>query len=600
MHNSTDLSRAAAYRSKNRMVALSWRRGALAGTLRDTKDEHMTMQEADVGLLRCSQPLVGVMGQTSKDDERLMLYLSATSLTGSAVIFDARPRLSAEGNHVRGGGYEKISNYPMCTLQFCGIENIHSVRESFVRLHGMFSKVQSNNHHQDMAIAHVELGLRSEVDRTSWLTHLVTILQAAKSIASEIDHGTTCIVHCSDGWDRTSQLTSLPMLLLDPFYRTITVFQVLVEKEWLSFGHKFSVRCGADTHSVKAREDYLDKQRSPIFVQFLDCVWQIKKQFSSYFEFNDTFLIACLRHVYSGKYGTFLFDCERERVEAQCSEKTVSLWTEINVHRAPFINDDYDEVGGRTLGAGRKMYTDLQVEIPLLSLWPAYEELWRQGVVGERDLLKGATNAKNNKHQKGNEKHRRTSSAGSETSVTGRESLSSSSEFLVPQLPPRRYKATDKKVFSPPPPVPTRTTPTTSMNATFSLSSSSPLRSNDAGSVSGVPPRPKSKAPSSTMTTSKISDVKSVGTTLLPPPRPTSKAPEESGEVPISMMSLPPRPLARTRGSVTSMSSTGSGVPARPDHLDTHCKKEDKKDTGRRRSVMPRRDTRDDDIFDFA
>lgn len=51
------------------------------------------------------------------------------------------------------------------------------------------------------------------------------------------------MVHCSDGWDRTAQTCSLASLILDPHYRTIQGFQALIEKEWLSFGHKFNDRC---------------------------------------------------------------------------------------------------------------------------------------------------------------------------------------------------------------------------------------------------------------------------------------------------------------------------------------------------------------------
>ena len=34
------------------------------------------------------------------------------------------------------------------------------------------------------------------------------------------------LVHCTDGWDRTAQLTALAMLMLDPYFRTIRGFEV--------------------------------------------------------------------------------------------------------------------------------------------------------------------------------------------------------------------------------------------------------------------------------------------------------------------------------------------------------------------------------------
>ena len=68
------------------------------------------------------------------------------------------------------------------------------------------------------------------------------ILAGALRIADRVESGkTSVVVHCSDGWDRTAQLTSLAMLMLDGYYRTIRGFEVLVEKEWLSFGHRFQL-----------------------------------------------------------------------------------------------------------------------------------------------------------------------------------------------------------------------------------------------------------------------------------------------------------------------------------------------------------------------
>lgn len=62
-------------------------------------------------------------------------------------------------------------------------------------------------------------------------------------------------------------------------------FQVLVETEWLDFGHKFADRCGHGENSEDLNE------RCPVFLQWLDCVHQLQRQFPCSFEFNEAFLV---------------------------------------------------------------------------------------------------------------------------------------------------------------------------------------------------------------------------------------------------------------------------------------------------------------------
>ncbi len=117
---------------------------------------------------------------------------------------------------------------------------------------------------------------------------------------------------------------ALAQLLLDPYYRTVIGFQVLIEKEFISFGHQFFVRAG---HGSK---DYRDSHRSPVFHQFIDCVWQLLQQFPSAFEFNELFLVTILRHHYSCRFGTFLCNSMKECYENGLPLKTCSIWTYIN------------------------------------------------------------------------------------------------------------------------------------------------------------------------------------------------------------------------------------------------------------------------------
>lgn len=172
------------------------------------------------------------------------------------------------------------------------------------------------------------------MDSSGWQEHIRRVLDAAVRIAHwNIIDGCHVLVHCSDGWDRTPQLTSLSMLMMDPYYRTIKGFQILIEQEWFAFGHKFADRGGWSP------DGWFDDDRSPIFEQFLHCVFQIYKQHRKKFEFNESFLLFLAEHSSNGLYGNFLANTDKER--KALSSKHFSIWMHMNHHIELFRNPMY-------------------------------------------------------------------------------------------------------------------------------------------------------------------------------------------------------------------------------------------------------------------
>eukprot|EP00010_Vexillifera_abyssalis_P007981 CAMPEP_0201550804 /NCGR_PEP_ID=MMETSP0173_2-20130828/7107_1 /ASSEMBLY_ACC=CAM_ASM_000268 /TAXON_ID=218659 /ORGANISM="Vexillifera sp., Strain DIVA3 564/2" /LENGTH=166 /DNA_ID=CAMNT_0047960887 /DNA_START=154 /DNA_END=651 /DNA_ORIENTATION=- len=153
-------------------------------------------------------------------------------------------------------------------------------------------------------------------------------------IVDALESGESCLIHCSDGWDRTPQLASLVQLMVDPHYRTLSGFAKLIEKEFCSFGHKFTDRCGQFYDSAES-------EQCPVFVQFLDCTWQLLQQFPDAFEFNEQLLLFLSVHVYSGLYGSFLANSIKSRIKSGVYKGTVSIWSDILRDPTPFINDHY-------------------------------------------------------------------------------------------------------------------------------------------------------------------------------------------------------------------------------------------------------------------
>lgn len=345
------------FRTSGRFPSVVWR--------------HMTNGAA---IARCSQPEVGLLGWRSPEDEALLHAIGTAcavdsvsafknrflremdhksnrnshtdampsgdiahsetygdnktdSLSESGIveqrkvlIVDARAYSAAVMNRAKGGGCECEEYYPGCEVLFMNLANIHTIRKSFQCLRMLCSGPRDAPNWW------------SNLEKTNWLHHISLLLKASNIVVNAIhEEQRPVVVHCSDGWDRTTQIVALAELMLDPYYRTIEGFQVLVSREWLEFGHRFADRCG---HGKNPDEN----QRCPVFLQWLDCVHQLTRQFPCSFEFNETYLVKLAQHTYSCLFGTFLCNSENEQLKGNIPKRTFSVWSLFKMKKREYRN----------------------------------------------------------------------------------------------------------------------------------------------------------------------------------------------------------------------------------------------------------------------
>lgn len=193
-------------------------------------------------LMRCSQPVVGLMGARNSDDEKFMRHVVSACHSNSLVIIDARPYANASLNNFNSGGFETVENYKSgcikeCTISFLNIENIHAVRKCYdtviplclqlMEEHNQFTEyhtilniastpyqiahdhksassaasvitttLQHNSPPNDSVHAH----FWTKLCASNYFVYIEHILNGTKMIVNALNSGTCVLTHCSDGW----------------------------------------------------------------------------------------------------------------------------------------------------------------------------------------------------------------------------------------------------------------------------------------------------------------------------------------------------------------------------------------------------------------
>ncbi|KAJ3612402.1 hypothetical protein NHX12_020678 [Muraenolepis orangiensis] len=299
----------------------------------------------------------------------------------SDALFLRQPRaylyIIGDKGQLKGGKQDSFQQWEVVPIEVC---DVRQVKNSFKKL--MKACVPSS------VSADASLSFHHCLEDSEWMSLLNKVLQVSVLVVELLDTGSSVMVSLEDGWDVTTQVVSLVQLLSDPYYRTFDGFRLLVEKEWLSFGHRFSHR-GAQTLASQS------SGFTPVFLQFLDCVHQIHLQFPMEFEFSQYYLKFLAYHYVSNRFRTFLLDSDYERIELGV------LYEEKGEKRAPQVCksvwDYIDRLNKKTPVFYNYMFAPEDEEvlrpyshISNMKLWDFYtEETLSEGPSFDWELVRG-------------------------------------------------------------------------------------------------------------------------------------------------------------------------------------------------------------------
>ncbi|GMR54286.1 hypothetical protein PMAYCL1PPCAC_24481, partial [Pristionchus mayeri] len=154
----------------------------------------------------------------------------------------------------------------------------------------------------------------TRVAETGWLQAVTSVLQtAADTVSRLVDHEESVLLQEGEGRDVSAVVSSLAQVCLDKQARRMDGLKRLVEKEWISLGHPFSRRL----LSVEGAPF------CPVFLLFLDALYQLVEMYPTQFEYTSTALVALWDLVLTGTAGTV--SCEDVTEQMQLGRTSSSF-----------------------------------------------------------------------------------------------------------------------------------------------------------------------------------------------------------------------------------------------------------------------------------
>jgi len=155
----------------------------------------------------------------------------------------------------------------------------------------------------------------SRLENSGWLLFVSKSLRTSMDVCERLWNRETVVLIEGEARGYSILVASIVEILLEPDFRTRQGLEQLIENNWVSLGYPFSVN-----HQLSSPKT--ENNVVPIFLLFLDCVFQLTEQFPSQFDFRPEYLIDLWDTALLPVFDTFIFDSEHDRAMARRNPET--------------------------------------------------------------------------------------------------------------------------------------------------------------------------------------------------------------------------------------------------------------------------------------